>query len=205
MSFVTTSFLQLCPTPNSESIELQEIITITSDPFHYTGSWHTLVAQTSIQAAHYHLQLPSHSSSYMHFWVIHTDPGVIICCGTLILLQDLNSGMSYHGPLLQHQLCSNGWSIIKLTGLHHDEHHTLCIPSQYVALTQSEQVKTCIPFHQCPEYFIQYLAAWRPYMQSQPGLEVKIDEDTYIDIDEVVKGGDEHLAVLDSLVSKWET
>jgi len=42
-------------------------------------------------------------------------------------------------------------------------------------------------------------------MQSQPGLEVKIDEDTYIDIDEVVKGGDEHLAVLDSLVSKWET
>ena len=34
-------------------------------------------------------------------------------------------------------------------------------------------------------------------MQSQPGLEVKIDE--------VVKGENEHLAVLDSLISKWET
>ena len=78
ISSVTTSFLQLHPTPNSESIELQETITITSDPFHHTGSWHTLTAQTSIQAAHYHLQLPSHSSSYMCFWVIHTDPGVII-------------------------------------------------------------------------------------------------------------------------------
>src|SRR5882762_5520526 len=55
------------------------------------------------------------------------------------------------------------------------------------------------------EYLIQYLAAWRPYMQSQPGLEVKIDEDKYIEVDEVVKGEDEHLAVLDSLISKWET
>jgi len=141
----------------------------------------------------------------MHFWVIHANPGVIIHCGTLILLQDLNSGISYHGPLLQHQLCSNVWSIIKLTGLHDDDDHTLCIPSQYVVLTQSEQDKTCIPFHQCLEYLIQYLAAWRPYMHGQPGLEVKIDEDKYIEVDEVVKGEDKHLAVLDSLISKWET
>jgi len=42
-------------------------------------------------------------------------------------------------------------------------------------------------------------------MQSQPGLEVKIDVDKYIEVDEVVKRGDEHLAVLDSLISKWET
>jgi len=42
-------------------------------------------------------------------------------------------------------------------------------------------------------------------MQSQPGLEVKIDEDKYIEVDEVVKGENEHLAVLDSLISKWET
>jgi len=205
MSFITTLFLQLHPTPNSNSIELQNITTVTSNPFQYTSFLHTLAAQTSIQAAHYCLQLPSHSSSCMCFWVIHADPGVIIHCGTLILLQDLNSGMSYHGPLLQHQLCSNGWSIIKLTGLQHDEHHTLCIPSQYVALAQSEQVKRCIPFHQCPEYLIQYLAAWRPYMQSQPGLEVKIDVDKYTEVDEVVKRGDEHLAALDSLISKWET
>jgi len=42
------------------------------------------------------------------------------------------------------------------------------------------------------------LAAWRP-IASQPGLEVKIDEDKYIEVDEVVKGENEHFSN-----SKWE-
>jgi len=81
----------------------------------------------------------------------HTNPEVIIHCGKLILLQDLNSGISYHGPLLQYQLCSNGWSIIKLTGPHEWWASHIMHPSQYVALTQSGASQNMHTIHQCPD------------------------------------------------------
>ena len=69
----------------------------------------------------------------------------------------------------------------------------LCIPSQCVALTQSEQVKRCTPFHQCPEYLIQYLAAVFGSMEAlyaKPAWirdEDTVDEGKYTKVDEVVQ------------------
>jgi len=129
----------LSPTPphsNSKSIELQEI-----SLSHPTLSLHWSWQHTHMPNINSSNTLPFTVTPIIHhictsglFTLI---PGVIICCNTLHLLQDLESASPC--PLLQHQLCSHAGTCSLMMITHNYTFFSVC------ALTQSEQVQNTHP------------------------------------------------------------
>jgi len=202
------------PAPIPEDIELNDIITFSSQ-YHHPPSHHSRVTPVersmwepdSADPIHgVHHVIPSASSAYSHdwFWIVRSEPPYPMsrtyCC-----LEDVISGVRYDGPIQAHRFYSNGWSIFKLASPYPHERHVLCILTRYIHLSYYDILRchlhlTPIPAYQYPHYLTKHWTTQHGWAQ----VEVWRRHPEIVDIRVIEESPEEILSNIDALVESVE-